>query len=101
MAAEKSNDDLPEVDEPMTDMQFSAYVEIRDKYEALLQEVVVLRVTAEKRVEGDSDYQFKQYEEMRDKVDELGKEVASLRRENTRLRMQEDVYKSSYKRYKM
>ena len=100
MAPDKNNADFTKGEEPMTDLQFTAYAEMRDKYEALLQEVIVLRVAAEKRSEGDSDYQFRQYEEMRDKVEDLGKEISSLRRENARLKMQEDMFKSSYKKYR-
>ena len=100
MAIEKDGDSA-KGEATMTDKQFSAYVEIRDKYEALLQEVIVLRMAAEKRSEGDSDYQFRQYEEMRNKCEELGKELVSLRRENARLRMQEDIFKNSHRRYKM
>jgi len=101
MAPKKSSGDSIKDEEPMTDLQFSAYVEIRDKYEGLLQEVIALRVAAEKRVEGDSDYQFKQYEEMRDRVEELSKEIVSLRRENARLRMQEDMFRNSHRKYRI
>ena len=83
----------------MTDLQFSAYVELRDKYEALLKEVVVLRLSAEKKVDSEeADYRFRQYEELRDKCDELSKDLTAMRRENARLRMQEDIFKNSYKR---
>ena len=101
MALEKKEADFKKGEASMTDLQFSAYVELRDKYEALLQEVVVLRLDAERRGSEETVYQFRQYEEMRDKVEELTKELSSLRKENAGLRMQEDIFKNSYKRYKM
>ena len=80
---------------PMTDLQFTAYIELRDKYEALLQETVELRLVSPCRTEDAmSEQQFERYVELRDKYDEQGSELVSLRKENTRLKMQLEMIKS-------
>ena len=91
--------DFAKGESPMTDLQFSAYVELRDKYEALLE----LRCKPPNKIEeAASDYQFKRYEELRDRYDDLNNEVMTLRRENARLKLQVDMFKSSTsKRYQL
>jgi len=82
---------------PMTDKQFLAYVELRDKYEALLQ----LRVAPPGKTDDVlSDYQFKRYEQIRDKCEKLGNELILLRKENASLKMQVDMLKSGARRSK-
>jgi len=82
----------------MTDQQFAAYVELRDKYEALLE----LRIAPLSKAEdAASDYQFKRYEQLRDECEGLKTEIALLRKENTGLRMQLDMFKSSAKKFKL
>ena len=89
--------DLAKGESPMTDQQFAAYVELRDKYEALLE----LRVAVPNKTEGNvSDYQFKQYEQLRDECEGLRAELSLLRKENASLMMQLDTLKSSSRRYK-
>ena len=79
----------------MTDLQFTAYTDLRDKYEALLQETVELRLAAPCRTEDVvSEQQFERYVELRDKYDEQGSELVSLRKENTKLKMQLEMVKS-------
>ena len=84
---------------PMTDLQFTAYMDIRDKYDALLQEVVELRVAPQGKstCAGDviGDYQFKKYEEVRNECEQLRTELTAMQKENTRLRMQVELLKSS------
>ena len=80
---------------PMTDLQFTAYMELRDKYEALLQETVELRIGSPRKAEEVvSDHQFERYVQLRDKCDEQGSELVSLRKENTKLKMQLEMMKS-------
>jgi len=82
---------------PMTDQQFAAYVELRDKYEALLE----LRIAPIKEAEDAiSDYQFKRYEQLRDECEGLKAEIAMLRKENADLSMQLDMLKYSIKSFK-
>ena len=82
---------------PMTDQQFSAYVELRDKYEALLE----LRLSPpNKEEDAVSDYQFKRFEQLRDECEGLKTVVAQLRKENAGLKMQLEMIKSSSKKYK-
>ena len=84
---------------PMTDLQFTAYIELRDKYETLLQEAVMLRLSpSPKGNEPVSDYQFQQYEQIRDRNDELSRELASLRKENAKLKLQVDILRTSSRR---
>jgi hypothetical protein len=87
---------------PMTDMQFTAYVELRDKYETLLQEATELRYALpQKADEPASDYQFQRYEQARDRCEELDRELTVLRRENAKLKIQIEMYKSSNKRIRV
>lgn len=82
---------------PMTDLQFTAYMDIRDKYEALLQETIALRLAPQgKASDNVDDYQFKKYEEVRDECEQLRTELTALHKENTRLRMQVELLKSGY-----
>ena len=81
----------------MTDLQFTAYMELRDKYETLLQEIASLRLAPPGAAGGTlSDYQFQRFEEVRDRCEELNKEITVLKRENTRLKMQVELLKTSY-----
>jgi len=84
---------------PMTDLQFAAYTELRDKYEALLLETAggLSLVTAGKSDPVFSDYQFKRFEEVRDKCEELASEIVKLRKENSRLKLQVELLQSSYR----
>lgn len=76
----------------MTDQQFSAYVELRDKYEALLE----LRLSPpSKEDDAVSDYQFRRFEQLRDECESLKAELAQLRKENAGLKMQLDMIKYS------
>jgi len=89
--------DYAKGESPMTDFQFTAYLELREKYESLLQEVVELRLVPISNSEsGVSDYQFQRFEEIRDKNEELNNELAVMRKENTRLKMQVELLKTSY-----
>ena len=83
---------------PMTDEQFKAYVELRDKYEALLELRVKPQIADDDSV---SDYQFKRFEQLRDEHEELRNELALLRKENAGLKMQLDMFKSSSRRYRL
>jgi len=83
---------------PMTDLQFSAYVELRDKYEALLELRLAPSIKADDTV---NDYQFKRYEQLRDKCDKLSGELDSLRKENATLKLQMDMLKSNAKKYRL
>jgi len=84
-----------EGESPMTDLQFSAYVELRDKYEALLE----LRLAPpQKEEDAVSDYQFKRYEQLRDKCEKQTLEIDQLRKDNTSLRMQVEMLKANTKR---
>jgi seryl-tRNA synthetase len=96
--------DFAKGESPMTDLQFNAYIELRDKYEALLQELAELRrrapasASAHVAEESTSDYQFQKYEQLRNKNEDLNKEIALLRKENARLKMQIDMLMSNSKR---
>ena len=83
---------------PMTDEQFKAYVELRDKYEALLELRVKPQGVADDTA---SDYQFKRFEQLRDEHEELRNEIALLRKENAGLRMQLEMFRSSARRYRL
>ena len=94
----------------MTDFQFKAYMELRDKYDAAMRELELLRkkqetqaelqaeVQAKTTVSGDdgsmSDYQFQRYEKLRDKCEEMAHENALLREENAKLKVQAEMLKS-------
>ena len=103
----QNNAVLAKGESPMTDLQFTAYIEIRNKYEALLQEVVALRMgSAQVKAEDAegteakeivSDYQFQRYEQLRDKCEALSAELASMRKENTKLKLQVEMLKSSFR----
>ena len=90
--------DYTKGESPMTDLQFTAYVELRDKYEALL----ALRIEPPKSEEEPvNETLFRSYEQVRDKCEELGNELALLRKENAGLRLQLDMRKSAYGRYRL
>jgi len=90
--------DCAKGESPMTDLQFTAYVELRDKYEALLS----LRLEPPKSEDTPvNETLFQRYEQIRDKCEELGNELALLRKENAGLRMQLDMRKSAYGRYRL
>ena len=92
----------------MTDFQFKAYIELRDKYEAAVKELESLRKKGEIQAEiaaevqamtgarddGMSDYQFQRYEKLRDKCEEMAHENALLREENAKLKVQAEMLKS-------
>jgi len=83
---------------PMTDMQFTAYVELRDKYEALLEMRLAPPSNADDTV---NDVLFQRYEQIRDKCEELSNELVLLRKENAGLQMQLDMLKSTYRRHRL
>ena len=90
--------DYAKGESPMTDLQFTAYVELRDKYEALL----ALRLEPPDRPdEAVNETLFRRYEQVRDKCEELSNELALLRKENAGLLMQLDMRKSAYGRYRL
>jgi len=90
--------DYSKGESPMTDEQFKAYVELRDKYEALL-ELRLAPQNAGNEVVG--DYQFRRYDQLRDEHEALKIESAQLRKENAGLKMQLDMFKSSARRYRL
>jgi len=79
----------------MTDFQFKAYIELRDKYDALVQENNLLR---QKEIAGDqdgmTDYQFRRYEKLREKFEEMSHELSLLREENIKLQIQTEMLKA-------
>jgi len=79
----------------MTDYQFKSYIELRDKYDALVQELNQLR-QSEPRNEQDgmTDYQFRRYERLRDKYEEISHELSLLREENIKLQIQTEMLKA-------
>ena len=78
----------------MTDLQFNAYVELRNKYDELLQEVDKMRrATLRSPDEGMTDYQFQRYEKLRDRCEELEREITLLREENAKLKIQLEMAK--------
>ena len=90
--------DFSKGESPMTDLQFTAYVELRDKYEALLQEAAGESLAPPAKADSAfSDYQFRRFEQVRDKNEELNGEIALLRKENSRLKLQIELLQSSYK----
>ena len=79
----------------MTDYQFKAYIELRDKYDALLMEVNQLRQNEPQAPEdGMSDYQFRRYERLRDKYEEVRQELSLLREENIKLQIQAEMLRA-------
>ena len=79
----------------MTDYQFKAYIELRDKYDALLQEMNQLRQKEPHHIEeGMTDYQFRRYEKLRDKYEDIKFELSLLREENAKLKIQAEMLKA-------
>ena len=79
----------------MTDYQFKAYVELRDKYDALLLETEQLRKNEPQAVEdGMTDYQFRRYEKLRDKYEEMKVEMTMLREMNVKLQIQIEMMRA-------
>ena len=92
----------------MTDFQFKSYIELRDKYDAAVRELELLRkkneiqaqvqaeiqAKTESMDDGMSDYQFQRYEKLRDKCEEMAHENALLREENAKLKVQAEMLKS-------
>ena len=80
----------------MTDFQFKTYLELRDKYDAVVQELDLLRQQEESQIaeEGMSDYQFRRYEKLRDKYEEARVELTVLREENAKLKLQAQMLKA-------
>ena len=79
----------------MTDYQFKAYVELRDKYDALLQEVnQIPQKDPSSADDGMSDYQFRRYERLRDKYEQMSHELAMLREENIKLQIQAEMLRA-------
>jgi len=93
------NVDFAKGESAMTDLQFTAYIELRDKYEALLQ--MKLEPPARTSEESVSDYQFKRFEQVRDRCEELNSEVAELREENSRLKIQVNMLRNNARKYKL
>ena len=79
----------------MTDYQFKAYLELRDKYDALLAEANQLR---QKELlsdqDGMSNYQFRRYEKLRERYEEMSRELSLLREENIKLQIQTEMLKA-------
>ena len=79
----------------MTDYQFKTYVELRDKYDALLLEMDQLRLNSTITTEdGMTDYQFKRYEKLRERYEELKLEVSMLREVNVKLQIQVEMMRA-------
>ena len=94
----------------MTDFQFKAYIELRDKYDAAVRELDLMRQKSELQAKAQaeikaksasttddgsmSDYQFQRYEKLRDKCEEMAHENALLREENAKLKVQAEMLKS-------
>ena len=87
--------DHSEGESSMTDFQFKAYIELRDKYDALVQEMNQLRQkeTSDGQ-DGMSDYQFRRYEKLRDKYEEASHQLALLREENIKLQIQAEMLRT-------
>ena len=87
--------DVAKGEASMTDYQFKAYVELRDKYDALLLEMEQLRKNEPEAVEdGMTDYQFRRYEKLRDKYEEVKVEMAMLREMNVKLQIQIEMMRA-------
>ena len=87
--------DNTEGDVSMTDFQFKAYIELRDKYDALLLEMDQLRQQTPNSVDdGMTDYQFRRYERLRDKYEEMSHEITMLREENIKLQIQTEMLRT-------
>ena len=79
----------------MTDYQFKAYIELRDKYDALLNEMNQIRQKEPQTgEEGMTDYQFRRYEKLRDKYEDMRHELFLLREENAKLKIQTEMLKT-------
>ena len=90
--------DYSEGEASMTDYQFKAYVELRDKYDALVQETSQLRqkepCNGQSGQDGMTDYQFRRYEKLRDKYEEVSHELSLLREENIKLQIQAEMLRT-------
>ena len=87
--------DNAEGEATMTDYQFRAYIELRDKYDTLLLEMDQLRQkTSQTADDGMTDYQFRRYEKLRDKYEEISHELAMLREENIKLQIQTEMLRT-------
>ena len=87
--------DYAKGDASMTDYQFRAYIDLRDKYDALVQDMNQLRQKESSNGEdGMTDYQFRRYEKLRDECEELRREIYLLREENTKLKIQSEMLKA-------
>ena len=79
----------------MTDYQFKAYIDLRDKYDAVVQELNQLRVEETQTAEIPmTDYQFRRYEKLRDKYEDMRVELSLLREENSKLKIQAEMLKA-------
>ena len=79
----------------MTDYQFKTYIELRDKYDALVQELEQLRQKEPNKTEdGMTDFQFRRYEKLRDKYEEMSHELSMLREENIKLQIQAEMLRA-------
>ena len=87
--------DNAEGEASMTDYQFRSYIELRDKYDALVLELNQLRQnTPHTADDGMTDYQFRRYEKLRDKYEEVSHELALLREENIKLQIQTEMLRA-------
>ena len=79
----------------MSDYQFKTYVELRDKYDAVVQELNFLRQNNPRiNEDGMTDYQFRQYEKLRNKHEQIEQELALLREENIKLQIQAEMLRA-------
>ena len=93
--ADNSNVNSAKGETNMTDYQFRTYVELRDKYDAVLLELEQLRQKAPQTVDdGMTDYQFRRYEKLRDKYEELKVELAMQREVNVKLQIQVEMMRT-------
>ena len=87
--------DIERGEASMTDYQFKAYIELRDKYDALLNEMNQLRQKEpQSGEEGMTDYQFRRYEKLRDRYEDMRHELLLLREENAKLKIQAEMLKT-------
>ena len=92
---ENLTSDLVKGEATMTDYQFKAYVDLRDKYDALLLEMDQLRQSQPQNPEdGMTDYQFRRYEKLRERYEEMKLEVAMLRETNVKLQIQVEMMRA-------
>ena len=79
----------------MTDYQFKAYIELRDKYDALVLDINQMRQREPHNADdGMTDYQFRRYEKLRDRCEEMKQEITLLREENAKLKIQAEMLKA-------